>query len=171
MTARATRSSTAEAKVMGYRVREPQEVEDENDVVDSDLVHVPSTAWWGDEISSFPSALEETCTVLQVTLKTVEAYTSMFKIDDHVPRCLFLIRTIVWAKMKFRSELAAWVHKLRWHRTDIILGNVWVIRNPYKLLADTRKVKAVYKPQLANYTDVIACSVKGHRRRCVFMEL
>ncbi|KZP07212.1 hypothetical protein FIBSPDRAFT_998540 [Athelia psychrophila] len=76
MTARATRSSTAEAKVMGYRVREPQEVEDENDVVDSDLVHVPSTV------------LRDK--VLQVTLVTVEAYTSMFKIDDHVPRCLFL---------------------------------------------------------------------------------
>ncbi|KZP15894.1 hypothetical protein FIBSPDRAFT_958413 [Athelia psychrophila] len=36
VTAHATRSSTREAKVMGYRVREPQEAEHEDDIVDSD---------------------------------------------------------------------------------------------------------------------------------------
>ncbi|KZP15895.1 hypothetical protein FIBSPDRAFT_1047836 [Athelia psychrophila] len=165
-TAHATRESAAEAKAMGCRLRRPEEADDEDDIVDSDLTHGRSTAWW-DEANGLPSPLEETCMVLldfgplpansavlqekvlQVALKTVEAYTSMFKIDVHVPRCLFLIRTIV-----FEDE----------NQVKSSRRNVWVIRNPYKHLADTRKVKAVYKPQLANYTDVIVCSVKGHRR-------
>ncbi|KZP28068.1 hypothetical protein FIBSPDRAFT_947970 [Athelia psychrophila] len=54
--------------------------------------------------------------------------------------------------------------------TDIILRDALLTRNPCKFPTDTRESEGmsssapVYKPQLANYTDVIVCSVKGHRR-------
>ncbi|KZP15882.1 hypothetical protein FIBSPDRAFT_1047826, partial [Athelia psychrophila] len=79
----------------------------------------------------------------------------------HVPRCLFLIHTNTWAKMKFRSRARRGLTASDGIDTDMFLGDALLTRNPP---TDTRKVKAGYKPQLANYTDVIVCSVKGHRR-------
>ncbi|KAF8522755.1 RNA dependent RNA polymerase-domain-containing protein [Hysterangium stoloniferum] len=45
---------------------------------------------------------------------------------------------------------------------DILLGDVLVTRHPCKVKTDVRKVVAVDKPELHQYTDVILFSVKGN---------
>ncbi|KAG6846996.1 hypothetical protein H0H93_010704 [Arthromyces matolae] len=42
-------------------------------------------------------------------------------------------------------------------------------RNPCKVPTDVRKVRAVEHPLLRSYTDVIVCSVQGHRRLLDFL--
>ncbi|KAG6895076.1 hypothetical protein C0992_003241 [Termitomyces sp. T32_za158] len=53
--------------------------------------------------------------------------------------------------------------------TDVVLGEVLITRNPCKLPTDVRKVRAVEHALLRSYTDVIVCSIQGHRRLLDFL--
>ncbi|KAF7973846.1 hypothetical protein HWV62_14138 [Athelia sp. TMB] len=190
MAARAARESAAEAKVKGYRVREPEDEEDEDDLADADLVQERSTAWWGDEVSGLPSSLEETCMYLldpgftptnsavlrdklsAVASKSIETYTSKFRIDVPMSCSALLIPdpygVLEENEIQVKSSSREFVTP-DGMKTDIILGDVLLARNPCKLPTDARKVQAVYRPELANYTNVIVCSVKGYRRLADFL--
>jgi hypothetical protein len=66
MAARMAREASGEAKARGYRLREAEDVEfdDEDGLTELDETHQRSTAWWADEISGCPSSIEETVLVL-----------------------------------------------------------------------------------------------------------
>ncbi|KZP15880.1 hypothetical protein FIBSPDRAFT_934906 [Athelia psychrophila] len=118
VTARATRSSTREAKAMGYRILAPclQTIREK-------VLQVALKPWRPTHRGTYERLGEDE---IQVKSSRRE-FTTTNGMD-----------------------------------TDIVLGDALVTRNPCKLSRDTRKVKAVYKLQLANYTGIIACSVKGH---------
>lgn len=46
-------------------------------------------------------------------------------------------------------------------KRSAITGNVLVSRNPCILPTDVQRVRAVYKPELETFYDVIVCSTKG----------
>ncbi|KZP15901.1 hypothetical protein FIBSPDRAFT_934919 [Athelia psychrophila] len=137
MTARATRSSTADAKVMGCRVRKPEEAEHEDGIVDSDHVRT---------LDCKAHLRRERVAVLIAHTALIDPYERLG--DDRIQ--------VKSSWCEFATTGGA--------DTDIILRDALLTRNPCKFPTDTRESEAVYKPQLANYTDVIVCSVKGHRR-------
>jgi hypothetical protein len=95
------RAASGEAKARGYRLREAEELEpdDEEGLAEPDLTHQRSTAWWADPISGCPSTLEETVMVLldagftphdsiilreklhAIVKKTIDNYILRYRID------------------------------------------------------------------------------------------
>ncbi|KZP07217.1 hypothetical protein FIBSPDRAFT_965827 [Athelia psychrophila] len=146
-TARATRESAAEAKAMGCRLRRPEEADDEDDIVDSDLTHGRSTAWW-DEANGLPSPLEETGIVLLDFGPMPANYAVLW--EKHIyagERVVVLIsHTAPIDPYESLGEDESQI-KSSWREfattggtdTDIILRDALLTRNPCKFLTDTRK--------------------------------
>ncbi|KIY48407.1 hypothetical protein FISHEDRAFT_23685, partial [Fistulina hepatica ATCC 64428] len=183
LTARHAREAAGEARALGYGYRGEDDDDDEyedEDALDSGVQHVRSVAWWTDQTSGCPSALEETvmalldsgftpmnCSVLRDKLKMVlktRIENLATKIRFNIPQsatafcvpadpCGVLGPDEIFLKssrQNLKTDDGA--------DTDFITGDVLITRNPCKIPTDVRKVKIVDYPLLHKYVDVVVCS-------------
>ncbi|KAG6832945.1 hypothetical protein H0H92_004829 [Tricholoma furcatifolium] len=164
----------ARARGLGHDYSKEKEEKEEDDEDEDDLQFDPaqerSTAWWADQISGCPSTLAETVMVL---------LDAGFRPQDHPilkDKLKQIVKTEVYNQThKFRYDLphsaSAFVipgpdeihvksSKRNFQTTDGIFSDV--------LLGEVL-VHAVEHPLLRSYTDVIVCSVQGHRRLLDFL--
>ncbi|KAF9244585.1 RNA dependent RNA polymerase-domain-containing protein [Melanogaster broomeanus] len=183
ITARMAREAAGEARMRGYFVKDVEEEEDDD--LDGSVNSPQSAAWWGDETSGCPSSLEETvltlldagftpqqCPLLAEKLKSV----IKTQVDNYVQRYRLgvLMSCIAWIVPDPFGTLAPDEIQILSHdasfvlpdgtKSHVVLGDVLLTRHPCKLPTDVQKVKAVLKPQLQHYKDVIVCSIQGSRR-------
>ncbi|KAI0264673.1 RNA dependent RNA polymerase-domain-containing protein [Gloeopeniophorella convolvens] len=187
LAARQARSASGTARARGLRSYDQDDDSDDSDGDEDshDLGHsLPSTAWWADEISGCPSSLEETVMTLLdsnfhpmsntilaerlkiVIKKAVKSHISKYRILIPMSCSAFIVpdplgvleEGEIHVKCAERSLL-----RPNSTRSDRVIGDVLVSRNPCKLPTDIQKVKAVFKPELDDYINVIVFSVKGSR--------
>ncbi|KAG7449112.1 uncharacterized protein BT62DRAFT_1073637 [Guyanagaster necrorhizus] len=185
MMARTARRETSMARVRGYGDRQTEEfdIDDEDGI--QQLGRERSTAWWSDEVSGCPSALEETvmylldsgftpknCSVLkdklhQVIKSAVNNYVRSYRIDVPMSVTAFIVpdedSELEEGEVFFKSSKRNLIGP-DGLETDMILGDVLLTRYPCKLPTDVVKWRCVDKPHLRNRTDVIILSVKGTHR-------
>ncbi|KIJ68575.1 hypothetical protein HYDPIDRAFT_106781 [Hydnomerulius pinastri MD-312] len=179
---RMARETAGEARMRGYFVKDIEE-EDEDDLDGQD--DPQSSAWWGDETSGCPSSLEETilvlldagftpqgCPLLAEKLKSViktqvEKYVHRYRLEVSMSCIAWIVPdpsgTLAPDEVQILSRDARLLQP-DGTKTHAVLGDVLLTRHPCKLPTDVQKVKAVMKPELQQYTDVIVCSVQGTRR-------
>ncbi|KAH9962190.1 RNA dependent RNA polymerase-domain-containing protein, partial [Russula dissimulans] len=181
MAARVARESSWTARAHGVELYNQEESSDDEA---DDLSSSHSTAWWGDDISGSPSSLEETVIALLdsgfspmsnsilaeklhiVAKKAVKSCMSKYRVTIPMSCSAFIVPDIlgvleegeIHIKSSQRSLL-----RLDGLRSDRVIGDVLVTRSPCKLPTDIQKVKAVFKPELDSYSDVIMFSIKGPR--------
>ncbi|KAG6907743.1 hypothetical protein DXG01_007543 [Tephrocybe rancida] len=185
---RRAREAVGEARARGFASYSSES--DDADEDDEDMGQARSTAWWADQTSGCPSSLEETVLVLlDAGFRPQDSPIVREKLKQ-VVRGAVHNRTVKYRYTLTQSAIAFVVpdhcnvlgpdeiHVKSSGRkfttqdgilTDLILGDVLLTRNPCKLPTDVRKVRAVEHPLLRSYTDVIVCSVQGHRRLLDFL--
>lgn len=161
--------------------------ESENEDVTDDE---KSLAWWPDEASGCPSGLEETtlyildagfwpqdCSMLRdkvdkLLRRTIDNYASTFRLEVGMACTAFLTPDetgcLEPGELYYKSSRCNLLTP-DGGKTDMILGDVLLTRNPCKLPTDVQKWKAVDKPELRGYTDVIVLSTKGERRAADYL--
>ncbi|TCD71443.1 hypothetical protein EIP91_010149 [Steccherinum ochraceum] len=180
--ARLGRIHTAAARALGLRYEDPdEEVDDDVDVVDG--VVEQSSAWWGDPISGQPSSLEETvmllldsgfspahCPVLALKLvevqrKALKSCTQKVKLEVPHSCTAFIVPdpcgVLEPGEVQIKSSSMNLLDQND-NPTDIVIGDVLLTRHPCKVASDVQKAKAVLRPELHKYADVIVISTKGH---------
>lgn len=180
--ARMAREAGGEARMRGFS--EKDEDEDEDDL-DGFQDSPQSAAWWADEISGCPSSISEIiltmldagftpqeCPFLAEKLK--HFIWSLVKAYLKHPRLEVSMSCIAWIVPDPSGTLAPDEVQIlardaifplpNGTMSHCVMGDVLLARHPCKLPTDTQKVKAVVKPQLRSYVDVIVCSIQGSRR-------
>ncbi|KAI0065260.1 hypothetical protein BV25DRAFT_1913873 [Artomyces pyxidatus] len=186
--ARKAREAAGTARVRGLKAYDREEV-DSDDEDEDNLAIVPtdserSSAWWGDEISGCPSSLEETVMVFldagfspfenpilaarlhEVVKKGITSRVSKCRINVAMSCTAHIVPDPfgVLEEGEIHVKASSRILQLPDGRySDKVVGDVLVTRNPCKLPTDVQKVRAVFKGELDNYTDVIVFSVKGSR--------
>ncbi|TFK75829.1 hypothetical protein BDN72DRAFT_785862 [Pluteus cervinus] len=190
MAARRARENIANARVLGYSNRSPEEDSDDEDGLPQDTFSERSSAWWPDEISGSPSTLEETvlnllasgftpskCPILAAKLREVIksqllSHIRHLRIDVEMAATAFLIpdplNILEPGEIFFKSSNRI-LTTPDGIKSDVVVGDVLLGRNPTKLPGDVQKWKAVFRPELFHLTDVIVLSVKGDRRAADFL--
>ncbi|KAG1866468.1 RNA dependent RNA polymerase-domain-containing protein [Suillus tomentosus] len=168
---RLAREAGGEARSRGFAIKDDDIEDDDEDDLNA-VIEIPrSIAWWGDEVSGCPSSLEETVMVM---------------LDSG-----FTPRDCPVLAEKLRNVLKTMVdHFVQRYRIEVPMSCVgWIVPDPSGTLAPDEVqilskdskflcpdgtesnvvlgdvlVKAVEKPELRRYTDVIVCSVQGTRR-------
>ncbi|KAF9229158.1 hypothetical protein BS17DRAFT_742893 [Gyrodon lividus] len=183
VSARIAREAAGEARMRGFLGRDVEQ--DDEDDLDGCIDSPQSAAWWADETSGCPSSLEETiltlldagftpqeCPLLAEKLKAV----IKSQVDNYVQRYRLCVpmSCIAWIVPDPFGTLAPDEVQILSQdvsfllpdgtKSHIVLGEVLLTRHPCKLPTDVQKVKAVLKPQLQHYPDVIVCSIQGSRR-------
>ncbi|KAG5722445.1 hypothetical protein E4T56_gene2957 [Termitomyces sp. T112] len=190
---RRAREAVGEARARGlssYSNEDDDDDEDDEDGMKYDIGQECSKAWWADQISGCPSSLEETVLVLldagfrpqdspivreklkQVVKGAVNNQTCKYRYELAQSAISFVVPDphnvlgpdeihVKSSRRNFQMQDDI--------LTDIVLGEVLLTRNPCKLPTDVRKVRAMEHPLLRSYTDVIVCSVQGHRRLLDFL--
>lgn len=181
--ARKAREAAGEARMRGLSEKDDEE-EDEDDL-ESFGDSPQSAAWWADELSGCPSSICETilvmldagftpqgCPFLADKIKNF-ARSSVKAYLKH-PRLEVSMSCTAWMVPDPKGVLAPdeiqiLTRDAKFPQPDgtmshFIVGDVLIARYPCKLPTDVQKVKAVTKPELSNYIDVIVCPVQGSRR-------
>ncbi|THH27948.1 hypothetical protein EUX98_g6245 [Antrodiella citrinella] len=178
--ARLARAHASQARALGYRYEDPEEIEDE---LDGDGVMEKSSAWWDDPVSGQPSSLEETVLHLldsgfspsaspilamklcEVARKAVASCTSKFKVEVNQSCIAFCIPdpcdVLEPGEVYIRSSSRNLFDQDN-IPTDTVVGDVLLTRHPCKVASDVQKARAVFKAELLHYVDVIVVSTKGH---------
>ncbi|KAJ6628702.1 RNA dependent RNA polymerase-domain-containing protein [Mycena sp. CBHHK59/15] len=190
MTSRLARKETVLARLKGYMERDNAELEDEDEEGTNE--QPTSTAWWVDNVSGCPSSLEETvmylldagftpqgCSVLRSKLEKivkgcVDRSIDSYRIDLPIGMSgmAFLVPDelgVLEAGEFFFKSSRHDIRTLDGLPTDTLLGDALITRHPCKLPTDVQKWKAVDRPELRHFTDVIVCSIKGPRRAADFL--
>ncbi|KAJ7129577.1 RNA dependent RNA polymerase-domain-containing protein [Mycena epipterygia] len=190
MSSRAARQETVLARVKGYSERETVELEDDDE--EEAKTQPTSTAWWVDQVSGCPSSLEETvmylldagftpqsCSVLRSKLEKivtgcVDRYIDSYRID--LPMGMSATAFIVPDELGVLEAGEFFLKSSRYDLqtrdglpTDILLGDALITRHPCKLPTDVQKWRAVDRPELRHFTNVIVLSVKGPRRSADYL--
>ncbi|KAG2369444.1 RNA dependent RNA polymerase-domain-containing protein [Suillus spraguei] len=182
---RLAREAGGEARSRGFAVKDDDIEDDDEDDLNA-VIEIPrSVAWWGDEISGCPSSLEETVMVmldsgftprdcpvladkLRHVLKTmVDNFVQRYKIEVPMSCMGWIVPDPSGTLAPDEVQILSKDSKFRCPdgtESNVVLGDVLLARHPCKLPTDTQKVRAVEKPELRRYTDVIVCSVQGTRR-------
>ncbi|KII92616.1 hypothetical protein PLICRDRAFT_104301 [Plicaturopsis crispa FD-325 SS-3] len=183
--ARRARENIGQARANGYGDKDDDDdvIEDE-DGFDSALQQ-HSTAWWPDTTSGAPATLHESVMlplaagfvprenhILLEKLKsivqsTIDQCFNKYKITIPMSYRAFLVPDpfgILEPDEIYLKSSHANIVTADGLLTDVLLGDVLITRNPCRVPTDVRKVRAVDKAELAGYTDVIVCSIKGPRR-------
>ncbi|KAI5119272.1 hypothetical protein M0805_008053 [Coniferiporia weirii] len=187
MVSRMGRELAGESRAKGFGQIEDEEDEDDEDDLQIDLaVHQRSTAWWDDQISGQPSSLQETAMSLiasgfeprsspvlaaklkEVTKMAIETFVKRYKIV--VPMsCLAYIVPDPLGVLK-EGEVYVNLSGLGGpfigqdgEATNLIIGNILVMRHPCKVPSDIQKVKAVDCSALHEFCNVIIFSIQGKR--------
>ncbi|KAI0305318.1 RNA dependent RNA polymerase-domain-containing protein [Multifurca ochricompacta] len=173
--ARMARESAWTARARGVQHHHSQDSSDDEDEEEDDPnSSTHSTAWWGDDISGCPSSLEETVMAFldsgfhpnsnpilarklyMVAKKAVRSCKSKYRVM--IPMSCsalivpgFLQEGEIHVKCSERCLLSP-----DGQRLDRVIGDVL-------LPTDVQKVKAVFKPELDSYVNVIMFSTKGKR--------
>ncbi|KAG0708740.1 RNA dependent RNA polymerase-domain-containing protein [Suillus ampliporus] len=186
VSSRLAREAGGEARSRGFAVKDDDiEHGDDEDDLDA-VIDIPrSVAWWGDEVSGCPSSLEETvmvmldsgftprdCPVLADKLRhvlksLVDNYVRRYKIEVPMSCVAWIVPDPSGTLAPDEVQILSRDSKFRCPdgtESNVVLGDVLLTRHPCKLPTDTQKVRAVEKPELRHYTDVIVCSVQGTRR-------
>ncbi|KAF5380169.1 hypothetical protein D9615_006104 [Tricholomella constricta] len=192
---RRAREAAGEARARGYGEGWTEEADDEDeddeDGMKFDIALAQgSAAWWADQTSGCPSSLEETVLVLldagfrpelspilreklkQVVTTRVKNMTIKYRYELPLSAIAFVVPDPYSVLGTDEIHVKSSRRNLKSQdglQTDIVLGQVLLTRNPCKLPTDVRKVQAVENPLLRSYTDVIVCSVQGHRRLLDFL--
>ncbi|KII91170.1 hypothetical protein PLICRDRAFT_696285 [Plicaturopsis crispa FD-325 SS-3] len=186
MMERRARENVGEARAKGYGGDKDRDdnVLDDDDEIDN-AADARSTAWWDDPISGCPSGLEETvmcllesgftpqnCPVLREKLikvieKVIKRYVLNYRIDVPMSCTAFIVPDPYGVlgpdEIYVRSSHSEF-NTADGLASDTLVGDVLITRHPCKVPTDTQKVRAVDRPELRMYTDVIVCSVQGYRR-------
>ncbi|KAG5653736.1 hypothetical protein H0H81_010993 [Sphagnurus paluster] len=192
---RKARAAAGESRARGFGERTADE-DDEEDSEDDDGMKLEiklekrSAAWWTDQTSGCPSSLEETVMVLldagftpqsspilreklkQVVATRIKNKTTTYRYDLPCSALAFVVPDPYGVLAPDEIHIKSSRRNLKTEDdpvSDIVLGDVLITRNPCKVPTDVRKVRAVEHPMLRSYTDVIVCSVKGHRRLLDFL--
>ncbi|KAG2159731.1 RNA dependent RNA polymerase-domain-containing protein [Suillus bovinus] len=183
--ARLARETGGEARSRGFAVKDDDIEDDDEDDLNA-VIEIPrSIAWWGDEVSGCPSSLEETVMVmldsgftprdcpvladkLRHVLKTmVDNFVQRYKIEVPMSCIGWIVPdpsgTLAPDEVQILSKDSKFLCP-DGTESNVVLGDVLLTRHPCKLPTDSQKVRAVEKPELRRYTDVIVCSVQGTRR-------
>ncbi|KIK70157.1 hypothetical protein GYMLUDRAFT_34630 [Collybiopsis luxurians FD-317 M1] len=185
ISARKAREATTDSRTRGFGDREEENDDDEGINQDTS-----SRAWWRDPISGCPSSLAETVMelldsgftplnsrYLRAKLKEVIKFkvtTATSKFNYVLPQSgtAFAVPdpygVLEPDQIQFKSSRREFL-TADGTKTDIILGQVLMTRNPCKVPTDVRKILAVQHPALRNMVDVIVCSVQGYRRLLDFL--
>ncbi|KAI0249735.1 RNA dependent RNA polymerase-domain-containing protein [Lactifluus subvellereus] len=187
MAARMARESAWTARACGvqhYDHDDSSEDDDDSDEVDGDTSFSHSTAWWGDDISGCPSSLEETAmTFLDtgfhpatnpvlaeklhiIAKKAVKSCIKKYRVTIPMSCSALVVPDVLGVLQEGEIHLKSSQRCLLrpdGQRTDRIFGDVLVTRSPCKLPTDVQRVKAVFRPELDDYVDVIMFSIKGPR--------
>ncbi|KAG1749874.1 RNA dependent RNA polymerase-domain-containing protein [Suillus paluster] len=182
---RLAREAGGEARSKGFAVKGDDIEDNDEDDLDAAIDIPRSIAWWGDEVSGCPSSLEETVMVmldsgftprdcpilaekLRHVLKTmVDNYVRRYKIEVPMSCVAWIVPDPSGTLTPDEVQILSRDSKFRCAdgtESNVVLGDVLLTRHPCKLPTDTQKVRAVEKPELRHYTDVIVCSVQGTRR-------
>ncbi|KAI9508083.1 RNA dependent RNA polymerase-domain-containing protein [Russula earlei] len=183
MATRIARESSWTARARGFQLYD-QEDNNEDTEADDDNDSSHSKAWWGDATSGCPSSLEETVlTFLDtgfspasnsmlaaklhiVAKKVVTSCLSNYRITIPMSCSAFIVPDVLGVLNEGEIHVkSSKRHFLRpdGQKSDRVIGDVLVTRSPCKLPTDVQKVKAVFKPELDDYVDVIMFSIKGSR--------
>ncbi|KAJ4498650.1 RNA dependent RNA polymerase-domain-containing protein [Lentinula lateritia] len=182
--ARSTRRKSGMARVNGYSERDAQENDDEDGLDEADD-EPSSTAWWNDEVSGQPSSLEETvmrlidggftpqaCPVMRDKLKRIlisqiNNHVTNFRIEVPMSFTAFILPdpedVLEEGEVYFKSSARGLLTQDEQY-TDVLVGSVVVTRHPCKLPTDAQKWRAVDRPELRHYTDILILSTAGSRR-------
>ncbi|KAJ3874138.1 RNA dependent RNA polymerase-domain-containing protein [Lentinula edodes] len=178
--ARKARVSPTDSRVRGYGSYEDDEDDEEG------MKHETSSQpWWADPFSGCPSSIAET--VMELLDSGFTPLNSPY-LRDKLKQCVKTKIKTAAAKFNyvltqscsafavpdpfgvlgpdqiyFKNSRREFVNK-DGIKTDIILGEVLITRNPCKVPTDVRKVTAVQHPALADMVNVVVCSIQGHRR-------
>ncbi|KZV72073.1 hypothetical protein PENSPDRAFT_650156 [Peniophora sp. CONT] len=187
LAARDARENPGTARVRGLRAydREEEESDDEDDEEgDVSARHQRSTAWFPDEVSGCPSSLEETVMTFidggfnpftnpimalklhEVVKKTIRSFSIKFRLSVPMSCSGFCVPDPLGVLEEGEIHVKCsnpYLLLPDGRRTDKIAGDVLVSRSPCKSPTDIQKVKAVYKAELDEYSDVIIFSTKGKR--------
>ncbi|KAG1757697.1 RNA dependent RNA polymerase-domain-containing protein [Suillus lakei] len=182
---RLAREAGGEAQSRGFAVKDDEIEDDDEDDLNAVIESPRSVAWWGDEVSGCPSSLEETvmvmldsgftprdCPVLADKLRhvlkmMVDKFVQRYKIEVPMSCVGWIVPDPSGTLAPDEVQILSKDSKFRCHdgtESNVVLGDVLLTRHPCKLPTDTQKVRAVEKPELRHYTDVIVCSVQGTRR-------
>ncbi|KAG2154722.1 RNA dependent RNA polymerase-domain-containing protein [Suillus clintonianus] len=185
VSSRLAREVGGEARSRGFAVKDDDIEDDDEDDLNAVIENPRSVAWWGDEVSGCPSSLEETVMVmldsgftpdncpvlaekLRHVLKTmVDKYVQRYKIEVPMSCVAWIVPDPSGTLAPDEVQILSRDSKFRCPdgtESNVVLGDVLLTRHPCKLPTDTQKVRAVEKPELRQYTDVIVCSVQGTRR-------
>ncbi|KAG6899618.1 hypothetical protein C0993_008698, partial [Termitomyces sp. T159_Od127] len=187
---RRAREAVGEARARGLNSYSNEDDDEDEDGMKYDIGQERSKAWWADQISGCPSSLEETVLVLldagfrpqdspivreklkQVVKGAVNNRTCKYRYELTQSAIAFVVpdpcNVLAPDEIHIKSSRRN-LHMQNDILTDIVLGEVLITRNPCKLPTDVRKVRAVEHPLLRSYTDVIVCSIQGHRRLLDFL--
>ncbi|TFK55073.1 hypothetical protein OE88DRAFT_1732348 [Heliocybe sulcata] len=187
LAARRARWAGGEARARGYAEKDEDEEEEDEELIDVvEAIRGRSSAWWADEISGCPSALEETCMVLidsgyrpgdchvlreklkQVAKTVINTYVTKYNFTVPMSCGAWIVPdphgVLEPGEIQIRcSERSLLPPDGSDELTDFITGDVLVMRNPCKLPTDVQKVKAVVHEKLRDYVDVIVFSIKDYR--------
>lgn len=183
MAARIARESTWTARARGVQLYEHEDDSEDEETDDTDSLP-QSTAWWGDDISGCPSSLEETVMTfldsgfhpacnsilaekLRIVAKNaVKSRMGKYRVTVPMSCSAFVVPdplgVLQEGEIHVKSSQRCLV-KPDGQKSERVVGDVLVTRSPCKLPTDVQKVKAVFKPELDGYVDVIVFSVKGSR--------
>lgn len=181
MGARIARESTWTARARGVQLYE-QEDDSEDEEAEDNLPQ--STAWWGDDISGCPSSLEETVMAfldsgfhpacnsilaekLHIVVKNaVKARMNKYRVTIPMSCSAFVVPdplgVLQEGEIHVKSSQRSLVRP-DGQKSERVIGDVLVTRSPCKLPTDVQKVKAVFRPELDDYVNVIVFSIKGSR--------
>ncbi|KAI0293977.1 RNA dependent RNA polymerase-domain-containing protein [Russula brevipes] len=169
MAARLARESSWTARARGVQPDSQQEGGDDNEPDDNDSTP-QSIAWWGDEISGCPSSIEETVMAFLdtgfhpasnailaeklhiVAKKAVKTCISKFRVTIPMSCSALIVPDILGVLQEGEIHVKCsqrCLLRIDGQRSDRILGDVLV--------------KAVFKPELDDYVNVIMFSIKGPR--------
>ncbi|TFK75828.1 hypothetical protein BDN72DRAFT_831274 [Pluteus cervinus] len=188
MAARRAREDMVNARVLGYSNKSMRSQTMKMTCLRSQETF--STAWWADEISGSPSTLEETvlnllvsgftpstCPILAAKLhEVIKSHLSSqilhLHIEVEMAATAFLIPdplSILEPGEIFYKSRSDNLMMPSGIKSNIVLGDVLLGRNPTKLPGDIQKWKAVFRRELSHLSDVIVLSVKGDRRAADFL--
>ncbi|KAF8273707.1 RNA dependent RNA polymerase-domain-containing protein [Lactarius quietus] len=179
MSARIARESSWTARARGAQLHDQEDDSEDEEAEDAD-----STAWWGDDISGCPSTLEETVMsfldsgfhpasnsilaekLLIMVKHKVKSYMAKYRVKIPMSCSAFIVPdplgVLQEGEIHVKSSQRC-LMKPDGQKSERVVGDVLVTRNPCKLPTDVQKVKAVFKPELDDYVDVIVFSIKGSR--------
>ncbi|KAI9459182.1 RNA dependent RNA polymerase-domain-containing protein [Lactarius psammicola] len=183
MGGRIARESTWTARARGVQLYEQEDDSEDEDAEDTDSFP-QSTAWWGDDISGCPSTLEETVMAfldsgfhpasnailaekLHIMVKSaVKSRMSKYRVTVPMSCAAYVVPdplgVLEEGEIHVKSSQRSLIRP-DGQKSERVVGDVLVTRSPCKLPTDVQKVKAVFKPELDDYVNVIVFSIKGPR--------